>query len=145
MHAFSSSIWETKAGGFLWVWGQPSLHSKLQESQTYIVRPSPQKNNNNNKTQTTSPKIKKAKEEKKVKWMIYLNVSLRVWLTIVALIDILWDIFSGCYLYFCYCCCFCLFVCFSNNTTNVSFPPSISVLMYFVAWEVGQIIFNPYI
>jgi hypothetical protein len=33
-HVFNPSTWEAEAD-----WGQPGLHSKFQNSQTYIVRP----------------------------------------------------------------------------------------------------------
>lgn len=29
IHIYNSSIWKAKAGGLLWVWGWPGLHSKL--------------------------------------------------------------------------------------------------------------------
>jgi hypothetical protein len=34
-HTFNPSTWEAEAGGSLWVWGQPGLQSKFQDSQGY--------------------------------------------------------------------------------------------------------------
>ena len=39
LHTFHLSTRETELSGPPWVWGQPSLHSKFQTSQGYIVRP----------------------------------------------------------------------------------------------------------
>lgn len=39
VHAFKTSIWEAEAGKSRWVPSHPSLHSKLQANQGYIVRP----------------------------------------------------------------------------------------------------------
>lgn len=46
-HNFNSRIWDTKAGGSV-ILGQPSLRSKLQTSQSYIVRPFLKQNSNSN-------------------------------------------------------------------------------------------------
>jgi hypothetical protein len=35
VHIFDSSPQEAEAGRFLWIWGQPGLCSKLQNSQDY--------------------------------------------------------------------------------------------------------------
>jgi hypothetical protein len=34
VHTFHPSTWEVEAGKYLWVWGQPGLQSKLQDSQS---------------------------------------------------------------------------------------------------------------
>jgi hypothetical protein len=36
--AFNPSTQEAEAGGFLWVWGQPRLQNKFQDSQGYIEK-----------------------------------------------------------------------------------------------------------
>ena len=38
-HTFNSSTQEAKAGGFLWVHGQPGLHGEFQMSQGYTQNP----------------------------------------------------------------------------------------------------------
>jgi hypothetical protein len=35
---FNLSVWEDKAGVFLWVWDQPGLQSKFQDSWGYVER-----------------------------------------------------------------------------------------------------------
>jgi hypothetical protein len=37
-HTFNPRTWEAEAGGYLWVWGQPGLYSKFQDSQSYITK-----------------------------------------------------------------------------------------------------------
>lgn len=54
-HTINSSIWEAEGGGSVQIQGQPSLHSELRQSQSYIVlschknetekNPNKQKNN----------------------------------------------------------------------------------------------------
>ena len=50
-HTFNPSTQDVEAGGSLWVRGQHSLHSKFQDSQSYVVRPclAKQKTKNKNK------------------------------------------------------------------------------------------------
>jgi hypothetical protein len=38
-NAFNPCIWEAEAGWFLWVQGQPGLHSEFQDSQSYMEDP----------------------------------------------------------------------------------------------------------
>jgi hypothetical protein len=45
-HAFNLSSWEAEAANF-WVWGQPGLLSKFQDSQGYTEKPCLEKQNNN--------------------------------------------------------------------------------------------------
>lgn len=46
-HTFDPSTREAKAGGSLWVPGQPGLQSEFQDSQGYPEKPYLQKPNNN--------------------------------------------------------------------------------------------------
>ena len=48
VHAFNPNTYEAEVGGFLWVRGQPGLHSKFQNSQDYIEKPCLKKLNNSN-------------------------------------------------------------------------------------------------
>ena len=57
VHTFNPNAQEAEAGRTLWVWGQPSLHSKFQHSQDYIEKPSLEK-----------PKTQNNKNGRKEKW-----------------------------------------------------------------------------
>jgi hypothetical protein len=37
MHTFDPSTQKAEAGGPLWGWDQPGLHSKFHDSQSYII------------------------------------------------------------------------------------------------------------
>lgn len=37
--AFNPSVWETEAGGFLWLWGQPDLQSQFLDRQEHTEKP----------------------------------------------------------------------------------------------------------
>lgn len=56
-HTFNPSFWEAEGGGSVQIKDQPSLHSELRQSQTYIVLPCHKnetaKNLNKQKTNTT--------------------------------------------------------------------------------------------
>jgi hypothetical protein len=53
-HAFNLDNWEAETGNALWTQAQSGLHSELQVSQGYIVRPVSKQDNK----QTTKPKHK---------------------------------------------------------------------------------------
>lgn len=50
----SFSVWEAERGRFLWLGGQPALHSEFQESQKYIERSSLESKTTNKQTNQTN-------------------------------------------------------------------------------------------
>ena len=64
-HAFNASTRETEAGGF-WVWGQPGLQSKFQDSQGYTEKLCLENNNNNNNNPN---------KQKDIPWLLHKIIS----------------------------------------------------------------------
>ena len=52
MHAFNPRICEAEAGRFPWIWSQPGLQSKFQDSQAYNSKVLSQKQNKTKQDKT---------------------------------------------------------------------------------------------
>ena len=72
-HDFNPRTVRKQWQGFLWVWGHPSLHRKLQDSQDYKERPCLKTKQNKQKTQpakqtkASPPQTKKQQTDNKTK------------------------------------------------------------------------------
>ena len=81
--AFNPSTWEAEIGGSLWVWGQPGLQSKFQDSQGYTEKPCLKKpikkeKERERKRTTAGIRIKRGDKEKKTnKQVMYENTIIK--------------------------------------------------------------------